>query len=346
MRNRVGAALLALALLGTLQACSEDGNDDKGEPTPITAVETPVSLSDLPTGERVVEDVSAAVETAQVPADLDPPLPWIATLGTLQPAEQRCVAPYAATELESPCVVGDPEATEEIVLWGDSHAAQWMPALTQIAAQTGRSLRVMVKYGCPPLLGLTPWLPAEDRPYTECTEFNDAAVEMIREVDPELVVMSGAVRGSSFVVDGEQVELGRAAPGNGWRLDAERDEIWQQGLASSIDEIGDESRVVVLGDTPYPGVDAGVCLPANSAQLGRCAVPRSRAVISEHNEAEAATATEHGAEHVDPTSWICTEQTCPAVVAGRVVYWDSFHLGRSHVLGLSRALGESLDLLE
>jgi SGNH domain (fused to AT3 domains) len=344
MTTRVTTALLTLALLGAVTSCS--GNDEKDEPTPITPVETTVSLSELPTGERVVEDVAAAVGTTKVPAELDPPLPWIATLGTLAPEEQRCVAPYAATEVTSPCVVGDPEAEKEIVLWGDSHAAQWVPALSQVAAQSGRSLRVLAKYGCPPLVGLTPWLPAEERPYDECAAFNDAAVEMIRDVEPELVVVAGAVRGSSFVLAGKRIELGRAAPGNDWRPDRAQDEIWQEGLATSLEELNGESRVVVLGDTPYPGVDAGVCVPANAERLQRCAVPRSRAVLADHAAAEAATAKAHDAEHVDPTDWICAERTCPAVAGGRVVYWDSFHLGRSYVLGLSRTLGEALGLLD
>jgi hypothetical protein len=47
------------------------------------------------------------------------------------------------------CVYGDPSSATTIVLWGDSHAAQWFPAVKAVAERRQWRLVPMTKSGCP-----------------------------------------------------------------------------------------------------------------------------------------------------------------------------------------------------
>ena len=50
------------------------------------------------------------------------------------------------------CVYGDPQGTRTAVLFGDSHAAQWLPALDRYARDRGWRLEYHTKAACSPVL--------------------------------------------------------------------------------------------------------------------------------------------------------------------------------------------------
>ena len=55
----------------------------------------------------------------------------------------------AAVTKPPPCVFGDTAGATTVVLFGDSHAAQWFPALDDIATRHHWRLLVLTKKGCP-----------------------------------------------------------------------------------------------------------------------------------------------------------------------------------------------------
>ena len=68
----------------------------------------------------------------------------------------------------TPCVFGDTARARTLVVFGDSHAMQWMPALDSIAKATGYRLLGFYKIVCP-----VPDVPVVYRsfgPYTQCRE--------------------------------------------------------------------------------------------------------------------------------------------------------------------------------
>jgi hypothetical protein len=340
-------AALALALVLALAGCSGDDPEDEPGAAPAPGW---VSPSPAPDVDSVADEVKEGARLRRRPDGLIPDLYFVARDSSLTAVEQSCVLGYLATSRETPCLLGHPEAGRVVVLWGDGRAAQWIPAVDQVAKTYGWQLRVLVKYGCPPLLGVTPWLEAEDRPYGECEEFNRLALEEVErtaEVAPTVVMLAGGVRGTSLVVDGQRVPMGRPLPGNGWRADPAGDEEWQAALGRTLEGLDlDGVRSLVVGDTPYPGHDAQTCLLAHPRDLRRCAAPRRRALETRHNDGLARTAEEHDAEYVDPTPWLCTGRTCPAVVAGRVVYRDVWQVGRHYAAYLSTVLGRAAHLDE
>ena len=63
---------------------------------------------------------------------------------------------------------GDRACARTVVLLGDSHAAQWFPALERLAEREHFRLIAWTKSGCPFALGVHIYLPAIGRDYTEC----------------------------------------------------------------------------------------------------------------------------------------------------------------------------------
>ncbi|MFI0721653.1 SGNH hydrolase domain-containing protein [Streptomyces sp. NPDC021224] len=58
-----------------------------------------------------------------------------------------CHVGYASTKAPD-CVYGDPRSDTEVVLFGDSHAAQWFPALERLAGERHWKLISLTKASC------------------------------------------------------------------------------------------------------------------------------------------------------------------------------------------------------
>jgi hypothetical protein len=303
----------------------------------------------LPSSTAVETLVADSVGLRSAPADLEPPAAAVAEFGSLTLDEGRCDRPYDVTTAED-CFLGDLSADSTIAVWGDSHASMWAPALAAVAEQTDRRLAVYSKYGCAPLLGVTPWHPTEDRPYDECTSFTDSALPLVLDLRPDVVVLTGAFRGWAWSDDGTRVAGGEFTSDNRWLPGTEADQVWSAALGRTLDAlqplVDQGTRVVVLGDSAYPTQDAALCLSANADDLQQCETPRSAGTFETHNAAEAATAAAAGATYVPVTQWFCTDEVCPPVVGTTAVYRDAYHMTRQYALLLARAMGEAAGLLD
>lgn len=346
-RSPVSAPARALARTGVAlllvlsAACSGDDQEERDEPAPAPSARV---LEPAPDEDAVREALREAADLRELPPDVQPALGLVARDNSLHQRDQTCVLGYQAVERDEPCLLGDPEGDREVVIWGDVHAAQWIPALDVVGHEEGWRVDVRTKYGCPPLVGTTPWLPAEDRVFVECAEFNARTLAAVTERRPDTVLLAGAVRGTSLLADGAVVPLGRPAPGNGWVLDPEADELWQEGLLRTLEGLEPSgARAVVLGDTPYPGQDAQECLRSRD-DVRRCAADRQRSTYRAHARAEARTARRGGATYVETRRWFCVRDTCPAVVDGLVVHRDGFTVGRLYATYLARVLGRAAGL--
>jgi hypothetical protein len=203
---------------------------------------------------------------------------------------------------------------------GDSHVAQWFPALERIAARNGFALFPMTKSSCPaPDVTV---LRMDGSSYPECDEFREAAFVRIRELEPAVVVLS-----SSFAYS--------VAPSR-----------WQAGYERTVRALDDAvGRVIVLGDTPYPGpADVPTCISENLTDARVCTKARDDAVNDGTATAERRAARRTGAQFVDPSEWICTPRRCPVIV-GRTLLWrDNNHLTPAYVRSLSAVLASALGL--
>jgi peptidoglycan/LPS O-acetylase OafA/YrhL len=266
-----------------------------------------------------------------VPADLIPPLGDArADLAAVQ--RDGCHA--EATDVAvRPCTYGDLNAATTVVLFGDSHAAQWFPAVERLAGERHWRLVSLTKGSCP-AANVAVWSERFKRPFTECDEWRAAALERIRAERPVLVFVSNTRNLLLDVGGGEAVQS------------QTREDLWATGLDEMLSRLrGLATEVVLIADTPNPRNDPPVCLSAHLDDRLACATPAGQAISPARLALEARVASAAGVTFVDPTPWICPTDPCPVVIDRWLVYRDGGHIATAFSRALAPYLERSLPLL-
>jgi len=309
LSGTVAAVAVALALL----------------PHPVPAGARRVDLrATLATASRPDQELAAAIEASRAMG----PLPRNLTPALSHAARDRprvwtdgCHADVPVTTAPEGCFYGDPAGTRTVVLYGDSHAAQWFPAVERLADQRHWRLVELTKSSCS-AADLPLWHDTLKREYTECAAYHRSALARIARLRPSLVVV-----GSSFNYRPAHPSPDLAAQ---WR--AAWDSTFAQLRAGG-------SRVVAISDTPYMGGSVPECLakPANAGHAGNC----TRSLHSAVRGPEQREVFLSYPGVIDPTAWFCTD-VCPAVIANLLVYRDSNHMTTTYAEALAPLLGARL----
>ncbi|MCI4064591.1 acyltransferase [Micromonospora sp. R77] len=230
------------------------------------------------------------------------------------------------------CTYGPATGTLTVALIGDSHAAQWVPALQAVAERRNWKLVTHTKSSCPVLdVEVAVAAGASRRPYDSCVTWNRGLGPALAADRPDLIVTSSY----SY----EAIRAGRPLTGgaNDTALVASMRRTWT-GLARL-------APVVVLRDTPAPGRDVADCVSAHREQLTRCAVPRDEALAGIGPLQVAAAQGLPGVSLVDLTDVICPTERCAPVIDGVLVYRDAHHLTATYARTLAPRLAERLPAL-
>ena len=132
--------------------------------------------------------IRAGAALTELPANLRPSLA-AAAADLPRVYADGCIAKAPAVRPASPCVYGELGSDRTMVLFGDSHAAQWFPALLRIALDRHWRLVSLTKSGCT-AADATIWTDLLQRAYTECDAWRRAAFARIGALRPALVVVS------------------------------------------------------------------------------------------------------------------------------------------------------------
>lgn len=269
------------------------------------------------------------LEPGPVPADLVPPLararddlPPIYADGCHLDPDQVAFGT---------CAYADTGSDTTIVLFGDSHAAQWFPTLERLALERGWRLVSLTKSACPSV-DVPIWSSLFNRAYRECAAWLDEAVRRIEAERPALVVVSNA-SSHTLALDEGPVHA------------STRPEAWSAGLARTLEVLGGAAdSVVLVGDTPRMGEEPPVCLSGSLQDASACANPYREAVVPERLADDARVAGDTGAVFVDPTGWLCFTDPCPAVIGRFLVYRDEHHMTATYARALARRFAEAAGL--
>jgi peptidoglycan/LPS O-acetylase OafA/YrhL len=197
-------------------------------------------------------------------------------------------------ETRSPeCRYGTIGSQRKIVLFGDSHAAQWMPTLEKLGREKGFELISLTKSACPG--------PAVKKVDTgeyrnaDCFAWRNYAFKRIKEINPDAVLVAG--------MQHFDIPAGYA----------DRTSWWQEGLRKTYASLrGSSPHIISIADTPHPNRDIPSCIAAG--KFDRCnGTERSTPIFTS------------GYQQINPTSWLCSRK-CPGIIASTVVYRDSSHL--------------------
>jgi hypothetical protein len=312
----MGLAIVAGLTYLPAQVGTGHGTDTQG--VLATASEAGTQLSQL---------ITAGTGTQRVPANLTPAL---AQADADRPVLYRdgCDAGFLGDSIGKVCTYGDPAGTARVVLFGDSHAGHWFPALSVIATQRHWRLNVLTKSACSAATSLI-YLGALKRAYTECVHWRAAAIDWIRQQHPAMVVLSSVNAG-------------------GLPLDArgDADAAWTADWVSTVRALAETgTKLVYLADTPWPGQNVPDCLSAHLDDARWCARPVSRAVSLPRRRSMVADAMRsNGVQVIDPTPWFCSREGCPAIVGNILVYKDDSHMSTAYSQALAPVLAQQLSV--
>ncbi|MDT3396405.1 acyltransferase family protein [Streptomyces sp. B1866] len=312
-----GLGLSAAAVAVSLVAAAFPPPISSGEPAPVLRT----ALATAPDPEQRLADLLRTSGT-RLPGNLSPGLAKIKD-GRSAIYRDGCHVAYGATRAPL-CVYGDRSSRKVVVLLGDSHAAQWFPALERLATARHWKLVSMTKASCK-LAAVT--TVRAGRPYRTCGQWRRSALAAIARLRPSLVVASSADSGT---------------PVRAMR-DPRRE--WAAGFRATYGALTRTgARVAVLLDTPWPRSDAVECAAVHPLHLGRCANQAPRALHDPtRRQAVRDAARSAGAVAVDPLPWLCVPAgTCPVAVGDTFVYRDDNHVSEAYAAALAPVLGARL----
>ena len=207
------------------------------------------------------------------------------------------------------CTYGDRGAKKKIVLFGDSHAAQWFPALERLANENNFELISLTKSACPgPAVEK---VDSGEYKNLDCFAWRDNSLERIAKLKPYAVIFSGF---QHFEVPD---------------VYSSRREWWQAGQQRTLKSLrGNATHIVYITDTPHPQQDIPACLAGG--------------VISDCDDSERSEAISiPGLKAVNPTPWLCSDK-CSSVINEQVAYRDGSHISIAMSESLAQPLGVAL----
>lgn len=214
------------------------------------------------------------------------------------------------------CEYGNPGGQTRVVLVGDSHAANWIPALAAVAERRGWRLTSYTKSSCPLSLRM---LKRQGRPYAACLEWSrNVQAELVRE-RPDLLILAG-MRAASVWPSG-------ASP-----------EPLEDVLAATWLQLGEVSgTIVAIADTPLWRVDPDACL-FRDPDCRRPVTPQPDPFV-----VAARSLPQVGL--LDMNDVVCPANECPAVIGNVIVWRDRHHLTATYSRSLAPILDSRLDAL-
>jgi hypothetical protein len=168
------------------------------------------------------------------------------------------------------------------------------------------------------------------RAYTECDQWRERTLERIsKEENPSLVV-------TSSLPTYRPREDGKRLPKEAGR------EALVEGYASTLKKLRSTGApVALIEDVPHPNKNVPQCVSRSLDRLKECATPRDEALGYPRVNARAAEDV-GGVRLIDPTSEVCLEKTCPAVIGDALVYRNGAHLTATYVRTLTPWLAKQL----
>jgi len=339
MTRARSVALMMGALIFVISGCAPISGQGTGPPGSMVsggsgATSGATSAPGATSGPSLVAPTAGSSATGgvapqPVPADLQPALdqaandvPVIYTDG--------CHLSLVETQ-PPPCVFGDVTSQIVVVLFGDSIAGQWFPALEQLAITHQWRLVSLTKSACT-AADVRVWNSSLNGVYTQCDVWRENALARIAAEHPTLVVVSDD-RLYELAIGGAPVPVAQAT------------DVWTAGLSRTLARLHSMSgSVVLMGVTPRSKFDVPACLAAHLANALACATPARQAINAAWLATDRATAAATGARFIDPTPWVCPSDPCPPVIGNVLVYREQDHMTAVFSADLATRLGAALQV--
>lgn len=230
-----------------------------------------------------------------------------------------------------PCVYGDADAADTVVIAGGSHAETWTHTLDVLGREHGFRVIPFLRQDCPVVLG--PNFGVSD----DCATWGELAVQRIIDLSPDAVISTSTRPESPNGYGTDIVPEGYA--GFWEALDSEgipfiglRDNPW----FFTPDAVPDDPNHCMLRYS-----DGGDIYRDLSNPVDACSIPRSGVYQDSDPAADILDAHPH-ATAVDTADWFCTDEWCPPVIGNVVVMRDQNHVSNAYAESMAGLVWEHL----
>ena len=234
-----------------------------------------------------------------------------------------CQGTKASDSVPKPCNLTSSTSETKIALIGDSHSAQYMAAMINLAKKNDWQVVSFSKGGCP--------LSYSERMHDAvlkdaCKKWVANAVETLKNDDFKLVVTS-QVSGMTW------------ASGN-----QDQNQYAEEGLVSLWQSLNQSGvPVLAIRDNPRPIKKVVACIAENKFNnLDRCSNPRDKAVLFDPQVGAVNKLNSPMTRLVDFTDVFCDANKCDAVIGGVIVERDENHITNTFAITLAPYLEEQI----
>jgi len=231
--------------------------------------------------------------------------------------QDGCHLDFKHSQPTSSCLFGDLNSKSEVILTGDSHAAQWFDAVEAVAVMHHWKLLVLTKSSCP-----ASFMPTKRNGVADesCAAWQKYVARRIASEKPARVIVTAYSESDySLIAAGAYPNL------------------YSEGEAKFIRALAlPTSAIYFIEDTPHPYRSIPDCLSKNAGRASSCnfALHRSEATLATRKLMK-----ESGVHYLDLAGELCPSNTCAALYKGRNTYRDGSHISVS----TSKALATQMD---
>jgi len=217
------------------------------------------------------------------------------------------------------------EIRTTLAIVGDSHMAQWFPAIEPIADANGWDMHIYWKAGCP--FNANPLYHDNPEFVEACTLWNTDIFPALEELAPDVLLTSGQTLIGTQGPDGER---SREAAIEGYA------EQWQRVVDLGI-------KLVVLQDTPRVLKEQLACAADPADLVYDCVRDQKDALVRHDGILTGAAELVPEATFLDFTDAFCIDGECPSVLGHVIVYRDaSSHFTSTFGATLTSVIGDRL----
>jgi SGNH domain (fused to AT3 domains) len=323
-RHKVVRRVTALLVAGAgLAACSSGSTTTTPSTTPTSATVSggASSISALPKLTTQRSEVAAGVNLTTVPQSVltqlsgEPKSSYFASGCEQQPGSFSGL---------TPCVLGNQNAANVVILFGDSFSAQWAPALDALGKADGFKVMMYSRLGCAfSDISAVSYTGSIDQ---GCAPFRQAVIGAVNSMSPE----------PSMVILAEEHALGLHGSSGAPITNSD----FARGVGQTVSSLTPKNKIVLVGN-PVAKEDPATCLSAHSSNATACNTSLASIVAARPFLQDALAAKRAGAIVLNVATLMCTTQ-CPLVVQSTPVFADRWHISSSFASLSSGALGEML----
>ena len=226
------------------------------------------------------------------------------------------------------CLYGDPAATKTAVVLGDSVSISWMPGLRESLGKQGWKIQLLTMGQCP-AVEIPVTRPNNAEGFTEaCLEHQRWAMEKVKRMSPEMVIVTSALSTTARVVGADQ------------NPDVLGD--WTDTTVRKLEELKSATDGdVVLLSVAMQGANLLDC--ATKISKPKACTGTNSTYLPTVAAEEKAAAQVPGVRFVSTVPWFCTTNNqCPAFAGTTPIFVDGSHITPAYSAKLAPVMGPAL----